>query len=123
MLRNLSILLVLIVVAGIGISFIVSDEIYLPKPSHFDDEVTEQFQFKAVQKPVVLSSDASFPTPVIQLQQTVAHGLIEAERTELPLLKGELAEFSQNNIHENYPSPPELDDLRRRLKNLQSFSR
>ncbi|KJY74128.1 hypothetical protein TW78_08825 [Vibrio coralliilyticus] len=71
---------------------------------------------------IKLSEDANFPSPVIQLQQTITHGLIEAERVDLPLLSGELAEFSQKNISEEYPSPPELENLKQRLKKLQSLN-
>lgn len=72
--------------------------------------------------PLLLSSDIGFPTPVIQLQQTIAHGLIEAERVDLPLLNGELSEFSQSNIHEKYQAPPDIEHLKQRLEALQILS-
>jgi hypothetical protein len=86
------------------------------------DEVTTLDDSRESLPQIKLSEDANFPSPVIQLQQTLTHGLIEAERVDLPLLSGELAEFSQKNISEEYPSPPELEDLKQRLKKLQSLS-
>ncbi|WP_186171164.1 hypothetical protein [Vibrio chagasii] len=71
---------------------------------------------------LILSVDSGFPTPVIQLQQTIAHGLREAERSDLPLLSGELSEFSQSNIKEAYPQSPELNNLKLRLETLQSIT-
>ncbi len=73
-------------------------------------------------EPLILSADSGFPTPVIQLQQTIAHGLREAERNDLPLLSGELSEFSQSNIEEAYPQSPELKNLKLRLETLQSIT-
>lgn len=73
-------------------------------------------------EPLILSADSGFPTPVIQLQQTIAHGLREAERNDLPLLSGELSEFSQSNIKEAYPQSPELNNLKFRLETLQSIT-
>ncbi|KAB0468685.1 hypothetical protein F7Q91_22845 [Vibrio chagasii] len=73
-------------------------------------------------EPLILSADSGFPTPVIQLQQTIAHGLREAERNDLPLLSGELSEFSQSNIEEAYPQSPELKSLKLRLETLQSIT-
>ncbi|MEZ8878112.1 hypothetical protein AB6E09_03410 [Vibrio lentus] len=73
-------------------------------------------------EPSILSVDSGFPTPVIQLQQTIAHGLREAERNDLPLLSGELSEFSQSNIKEAYPQSPELNNLKLRLETLQSIT-
>ena len=69
---------------------------------------------------VKLSPDAHFPTPVVQLQQVLAHGMVEVERTQLPLVRGELDEFSQSNIDQDYPQPAELGALRQRLNQLQS---
>ncbi|NOH69950.1 hypothetical protein F0225_01155 [Vibrio pectenicida] len=69
---------------------------------------------------VTLSSEANFPSPVIALQQTLAHGMIEVEKTKLPLLSGELNQFSQTNITEDYSSPTELEELKQRLNKLPS---
>ncbi|MFW7523980.1 hypothetical protein ACODM8_07550 [Vibrio ostreicida] len=85
------------------------------------NEVTTLGQSSKSLPQLKLSEEANFPSPVIQLQQTITHGLIEAESVDLPLLSGELAEFSQKNISEEYPSPPELENLKQRLKNLQSL--
>lgn len=121
MLGKLSLLLAIILVIGTVIIFIFPERTSPLISSNQTVEPTrQQPTFDA--SPELLSSDVSFPTPVIQLQQTVVHGLLESERVDLPLLSGELAEFSQNNISEEYPSPPELEDLKRRLKQLQSLS-
>lgn len=69
---------------------------------------------------MTLSSEANFPSPVIALQQTLAHGMIEVEKTNLPLLSGELNQFSQTNITEDYASPSELEELKQRLNKLPS---
>ncbi|USD32793.1 MULTISPECIES: hypothetical protein [Vibrio] len=96
---------------------------FKPSPQSITDEVPALSDKSSNALPkITLSQDANFPSPVIQLQQTIAHGLIEAERVDLPLLSGELAEFSQKNISEEYPSPPELENLKQRLKKLQSLS-
>ncbi|TFH93049.1 hypothetical protein [Vibrio ouci] len=121
MLRKLSLLLAIILVIGTVIIFIFPDRASPLISSNQTVEPTRQ-QPTLDASPELLSSDVSFPTPVIQLQQTVVHGLLESERVDLPLLSGELAEFSQKNISEEYPSPPELEDLKRRLKQLQSLS-
>ncbi|WP_459782276.1 hypothetical protein [Photobacterium sp. R1] len=46
----------------------------------------------------ILSETANYPSPVQQLQQTVAYGLVNQDAPNLPLLKGELDQFSQKNI-------------------------
>ncbi|WP_156172496.1 hypothetical protein [Vibrio coralliirubri] len=73
-------------------------------------------------EPLILSADSGFPTPVIQLQQTIAHGLKEAKKNDFPLLSGELSEFSQSNIKQAYPTSPELNNLKLRLETLQSIT-
>ena|GEM_PF-5764845 len=69
-----------------------------------------------------LSEEAEYPSPVQQLQQTVVHGLINADAPGLPLLEGDLAEFSQNNIIQKYPMPEELQQLKMQLKQLQAMT-
>lgn len=122
MLRNLSVLLVVILVIGGGLFFVTQEKTSPVVPSKQAGKFTHSLAPSLDAPTDFLSRDVSFPTPVIQLQQTVAHGLLEAERVDLPLLSGELAEFSQENISEEYPSPPELEDLKQRLKKLQSLS-
>jgi hypothetical protein len=70
----------------------------------------------------LLSRDAEYPSPVIQLQQTVADGFIKDSENDLPLLQGELSEFSHKNIHKKYPQPEELTELKQRLQQLQAVS-
>ncbi|NOH22829.1 hypothetical protein [Vibrio europaeus] len=122
MLRKLSLLLAIMLVIGL-VTFFVFPEKTSPLTSSNQAVESTQLTQPSLDAPSeLLSSDVSFPTPVIQLQQTIAHGLVEAERVDLPLLSGELAEFSQKNISEEYPSPPELENLKQRLKKLQSLS-
>ncbi|ENM5770956.1 hypothetical protein V4V48_002647 [Vibrio mimicus] len=70
-------------------------------------------------KSLTLSNDIGFPSPVIQLQQTIVHGLIEYESIDLPLLRGDLESFSQENIKENYSEPDEIKKLKNRLNQLK----
>ncbi|MCG9679202.1 hypothetical protein [Vibrio sp. Isolate24] len=96
---------------------------FKPSPQSITDEVPALSDKSSNALPkITLSQDANFPSPVIQLQQTIAHGLVEVEKAELPLLRGDLAEFSQSNIQEQYQPPAELENLQLRLKRLQSIS-
>lgn len=71
----------------------------------------------------LLSKDAEYPTPVVQLQQTLTYGLINAEAPSLPLLKGDLELFAQSNIDaSNNELPNELVTLKERLNTLKSIS-
>ncbi|GIB54933.1 TPA: hypothetical protein RUZ30_001808 [Vibrio cholerae] len=70
-------------------------------------------------KSLILSNDIGFPSPVIQLQQTIVHGLIESESIALPLLRGDLESFSQENIKENYSEPDEIKKTKSRLNQLE----
>ncbi|ENM5778839.1 hypothetical protein NTH33_001580 [Vibrio mimicus] len=70
-------------------------------------------------KSLILSNDVGFPSPMIQLQQTIVHGLIESESIDLPLLRGDLESFSQENIKENYSEPDEIKKLKDRLNQLK----
>ncbi|MBW3695095.1 hypothetical protein EK599_05290 [Vibrio sp. T187] len=71
---------------------------------------------------VILSEEASFPSPAIQLQQLLAHGLIEAQKAQVPLIRGDLADFSQSNIQQQFDAPVELEHLQQRLKKLKSLN-
>lgn len=122
MYRKLGITLAVLVALGLFFFFLFPKKTSLFKPNQVASDSTQEVSVNEAASPELLSRDVNFPTPVIQLQQTVAHGLIEAERTDFPLLKGELAEFSQTNIREEYPSPPELKDLKQRLNQLQSIN-
>lgn len=122
MLRKLSLLLAIVLAIGLVTFFVFQEKISPLTSSNQAVESTQLTQPSLDAPSELFSRDVSFPTPVIQLQQTIAHGLVEAERVDLPLLSGELAEFSQKNISEEYPSPPELENLKQRLKKLQSLS-
>ena len=109
-------LLIFVLLIGFFLTFLKPLSIFTPNAS---SEPSSNIVNEP--EPLILSADAEFPTPVIQLQQTLAHGLVEAVKVDFPLLNGELSEFSQHNISEEYPSPPELENLKQRLSNLQSL--
>ncbi|MDO6708296.1 hypothetical protein [Photobacterium sp. 1_MG-2023] len=74
----------------------------------------------------VLSDDASYPSPVQQLQQVVTYGLVNQDAPDLPLLRGELAQFSQDNINAtavvlNENRERELVELKQRLEALNQM--
>ncbi|QUJ67403.1 hypothetical protein KDD30_15415 [Photobacterium sp. GJ3] len=74
----------------------------------------------------VLSDDASYPSPVQQLQQVVTYGLVNQDAPNLPLLRGELAQFSQDNINAtavvlNENQERELVELKQRLEALNQM--
>ncbi|MEI8611076.1 hypothetical protein P4S70_20155 [Enterovibrio sp. Hal110] len=69
-----------------------------------------------------LSEDASYPTPVKQLQQTLAYGLVNADAPSLPLLQGDIEQFAQSNISEDQALPNELTELKSRLNKLKQLS-
>ncbi|ELB2153465.1 hypothetical protein QNZ88_004779 [Vibrio parahaemolyticus] len=71
--------------------------------------------------PVVLSDDVAFPSPVVQLQQTMAAGLVELAEPSLELIRGDLQDFSDTNVDEAYQPPSELSDLESRLEQLQQL--
>ncbi|MGD8112534.1 hypothetical protein [Vibrio sp. TRT 17S01] len=92
-----------------------------PDLSESSDAPVERSEMVQTHTEPQLSSDANFPSPVIQLQQVVAHGLVTAENPNLPLLQGELEDFSQRNIdNKQHPLPNELVELKKRLEKLQS---
>ena len=70
----------------------------------------------------LLSDDAEYPTPVVQLQQTLTYGLIDADAPSLPILKGDLASFAQSNIDDSQQVPDELANLKARLNALRQMS-
>lgn len=72
-------------------------------------------------KATSLSDEVAFPSPVIQLQQTMADGIIQTEEPSLPLIRGDLQAFSDENIDKKYPSPRELEELEDRLKQLKKL--
>ena len=108
--------MVALVLSGVAIFFLSSPS---PEPKLLEQEISVEANVSGLPS-VTLSSEANFPSPVIALQQTLAHGMVEVEKTKLPLLSGELNQFSQTNITEDYASPQELEDLKQRLNNLPS---
>lgn len=70
----------------------------------------------------MLSEDAEYPTPVVQLQQTLTYGLINADAPSLPILKGDLESFAQGNIDNSQEVPNELANLKARLNTLKQIS-
>ncbi len=72
-------------------------------------------------KATSLSDEVAFPSPVIQLQQTMADGMIQTSEPSLPLIRGDLQAFSDENIDKKYPSPRELEELEARLKQLKKL--
>jgi hypothetical protein len=71
---------------------------------------------------VALSDDARFPAPVMQLQAELARGLVESSTNSLPLLRGDLQQFSQQNIDDDYVTSNEVSALRDRLNALKSLN-
>ncbi|CZF86684.1 hypothetical protein [Grimontia marina] len=70
----------------------------------------------------LLSDDAEYPTPVVQLQQTLTYGLVNADAPSLPILKGDLESFAQSNIDDSQQVPDELANLKARLDALKQIS-
>lgn len=70
----------------------------------------------------MLSDEAEYPTPVVQLQQTLTYGLINADAPSLPILKGDLESFAQSNIDDTQEVPDELANLKARLNALKQIS-
>lgn len=70
----------------------------------------------------ILSEQAEFPSPVIKLQQTLTQGLLHAESSHLPLLRGELAQFSQANISDSETQPEQIQQLRQKILQLKQMS-
>ncbi|WP_114786522.1 hypothetical protein [Vibrio tetraodonis] len=108
--------MVALVLSGAVVFFIFAPN---PESERLEQEALAKGILSALPA-ITLSSEANFPSPVIALQQTLAHGMVEVEKTKLPLLSGELNQFSQTNITEDYASPQELEDLKQRLNKLPS---
>ncbi|MEZ8822885.1 hypothetical protein AB6E04_00905 [Vibrio amylolyticus] len=117
--RTFLITTVLIVLVSALTVFIQSEE--LVEPEEIKSNLVESSDISSGEE-LALSEDVNFPSPVIQLQQSVVHGLIEVEKTEIPLLRGDLEEFSNNNIDKQYPPTFELAALKQRLADLQSLN-
>lgn len=68
-----------------------------------------------------MSEDANFPTPVIELQQTLSHGIQHLDAPELPLVHEDLKEFAEQNMTQDIPIPEELIKLNQELDRLQAL--
>ncbi|OOQ67962.1 hypothetical protein C1S86_23845 [Vibrio parahaemolyticus] len=70
-----------------------------------------------------LSDAPALPSPVLQLKQTMTAGHIETRPPSLPLLRGDLQQFSDNNLDADAPSSPKVVELQQRLQRLQTMQR
>lgn len=85
------------------------------------DEIMEEQRLSKRSPQVILSDDVAFPSPVVQLQQTMAAGLVKLADPSLELIQGDLQDFSDENIDETYQPPLELSDLESRLEQLKQL--
>ncbi|MCS0160655.1 hypothetical protein [Vibrio alginolyticus] len=85
------------------------------------DEIMEEQRLSQRSPQVILSDDVAFPSPVVQLQQTMAAGLVKLADPSLELIQGDLQDFSDENIDETYQPPLELSDLESRLEQLKQL--
>lgn len=85
------------------------------------DQTTKDELLSKQSSQVVLSDDVAFPSPVVQLQQTMAAGLVELSEPSFELIRGDLQDFSDENVDETYQPPSELADLESRLEQLQQL--
>lgn len=87
--------------------------------STVDSEISEEIS------PVLgkseLSDNADFPSPVIQLQQTLTNGIVNIDAPELSLLRGELKDFSNQNIPNDIPVETDIKLQKERLKALEKI--
>ncbi|MEZ9526805.1 hypothetical protein [Enterovibrio norvegicus] len=109
------------------ISYVSSMETGSSKTLVLKEDVSEtsadiQLKTSENSKETTLSEDASYPTPVKQLQQTLAYGLVNADAPSLPLLQGDIEQFAQSNISETHALPNELTELKSRLNKLKQLS-
>ncbi len=72
---------------------------------------------------LTLSDSPAHPSPVIQLKQTLSAGRIETSKASLPLLRGDLAQFSDENLNPDQAPPARLVELQTRLRRLETLQR
>ncbi len=103
------------------ISSIPTDNIELELQK--ESEVASSERDVALSEPEVttFSEDANYPTPVIELQQTLAHGIQNLDAPELPLVQGDLKDFSEQNMPQDIAPPEELIELNQELERLQAM--
>lgn len=70
-----------------------------------------------------LSESPALPSPALQLKQTMTAGQIETRTPSLPLIRGDLQQFSDKNLDSDLPPSPKLIELKQRLQRLQSMQR
>ncbi|WP_104398551.1 hypothetical protein [Vibrio penaeicida] len=103
------------------ISSIPTDNIELEPQK--ESEVASFERDAALSEPEVttFSEDANYPTPVIELQQTLTHGIQNLDAPELPLVQGDLKDFSEQNMPQDIAPPEELIELNQELERLQTI--
>ena len=85
-------------------------------------ETVQSLEQQADEKSQVkLSDDANYPAPVIQLQKAMAEGMANVEEPSLPLLRGDLKDFADQNIDQAFDKPQELVELEQRIKRLKAL--
>ncbi|GLR04323.1 hypothetical protein GCM10007906_19100 [Vibrio hyugaensis] len=111
----------LVLLSGIAVvGFTVFSSSNTPNSPDVDQSTKEEL-FSKHSPQVILSDDVAFPSPVVQLQQTMAAGLVELADPSLELIRGDLQDFSDENVDETYQPPSELADLESRLEQLQQL--
>ncbi|MBD1558048.1 hypothetical protein HC752_14000 [Vibrio sp. S9_S30] len=66
------------------------------------------------------SENINYPSPVIELQQTLTHGIQHLDDPELPLVQGDLKDFSEHTMPQDIAMPDELIELNQELERLQA---
>lgn len=113
----------LVLLVGIGaVGFVIFHSSDVPNSLAVNEIITGEFSPNRSPQ-VTLSDDVAFPSPVVQLQQTMAAGLVELSAPSLELIRGDLQDFSDENIDETYQPPSELTDLESRLEQLQQLQK
>ena len=72
---------------------------------------------------LTLSDSPALPSPVTQLKQTLSAGRIETSKASLPLLRGDLAQFSDEHLSPDQAPPSRLAELQTRLRRLETLQR
>ncbi|EIO4563804.1 hypothetical protein LQM11_004443 [Vibrio parahaemolyticus] len=70
-----------------------------------------------------LSESPALPSPVLQLKQAMTAGHIETRTPSLPLIRGDLQQFSDDNLDADLPTSPKVASLQQRLQRLQAMQR
>ncbi len=70
-----------------------------------------------------LSQRPELPSPALQLKQTMTAGRIETDTPALPLIRGDLQQFSDENLDPDLPTNPKVAELQQRLQRLNTLQR